>query len=282
MKAIRWSGVLILLTLTSLAMPGVTRAGSLDFISETNRYRVTWNLSSELGPGDKIFSLNFYEITGSPGNLLGREPSIIKTFHPRGAAIDVKVVPNFMAQGNDAVLLVTHGGGSGGFSDWEIIAKTGGTFRSIFKKNDVQGLIKVNANKVEEWDANRCTRFAWKQGRVQQICSSAEVPVTGPVTIIKFSMDAQKNIRLRGEGFSPLVIAKGIKVTLKVGEKISLVNEGKPTDAYRVMFSGDEVIRLVEEGNTNWIARKRGSATISIIPDGYDWNRKKIIEVSVE
>jgi hypothetical protein len=281
MKAIRWGWILLLLTLTSLFMPNGTQAGSLDFLFEGNRYRVTWDLSRKLGIADKIFDLNFYEVVGSQGNLPGGKPTLIKTFHPRAADIDVKVIRSFMGQGKDAVLLVTQGGGSGGFFDWEIIAATGKDFRSIFKREEIQGLVKVNDNKVEEWNANRCTRFAWKQGRVQQISSAAEVPVTGPVKIIKFSVDPQENIRLRAEGFSPVTTAKGIKVTLKVGEKISLVNEGKRTDAYRVMFSGDEVIRLIEEGNTNWIARKRGSATISIIP-GYDWHREKVIEVKVE
>lgn len=90
--------------------------------------------------------------------------------------------------------------------------------------------------------------------------------------ILHYSFDAQENGKLDWPADKP--------VSLKVGQKLYLVRDNANGIWERIMSNGaDQVLEVIDWGVFE--AQNAGTTEISIVPNGYDWEKELKIEVVV-
>ncbi|MCM2532822.1 hypothetical protein NDK43_11005 [Neobacillus pocheonensis] len=75
-------------------------------------------------------------------------------------------------------------------------------------------------------------------------------------------------------------IVNSQSVNLKIGQRLVLIRDDQNKISQRTMFDAIGVIDSDDKGN-GFIAKAVGTTKITIIPNEYDWDKSKVINVTV-
>lgn len=193
--------------------------------------------------------------------------------------MDVQIAKNFFGEGEDAVVVVANGGGSGGYADWHIVGLANGFFQCRFSRVGVfQAGIRADGKVIQECKSSQCTRFGWQNGRVVKLRDLPR-PKPGPgKRIVSFEITPKETVRLSGAEKPETAATRDDRtaypVRLKVGEILVLYRANKGISE-RIMgtWSENPVLGEPEAEGQSLIfkALREGREIITIIPGGYNW-----------
>jgi hypothetical protein len=158
-----------------------------------------------------------------------------------------------------------------------LFAVKNGKIEEIFCKDDVfQGSVQAKQGLIEEAESLQRTCYVWKDGLVEADCPKQNVRAN---TRIVFEVRDGKVIVRDFKPSPSTQEGYELSVTLKSGQTISLERIGKG-DSERILYDpGSGAIKMT--GDSIWKALSHGVASISIIPNGYDWEEALHITVNV-
>lgn len=185
-----------------------------------------------------------------------------------GESAELRVAGDLTGDGL-AELLVTATAGSGGYLAYWVYGYHQGALRLLLAREGLfQGRVRVRKGVLIQVAGEVATRFRWT-GRSfvgSRVTGTREPDEPGVVTVRYW-------VR-RGR-----VEAEPRAVTLRVGQTLRLVRGDAEDTSVRVLFADSALEEADSDVALRFLAVRRGTAEITIVPGGYDW--EGAVEVSV-
>lgn len=171
--------------------------------------------------------------------------------------------------GNVQQVLLIQRAGSGGFLSYDVLGAVDGKLQTLLSRSRIfLGHVRVQDGALIEENGDLATAWRW---RGDQFVSS---PHTEPQPILR---EGDWIVRY-GIDESGRAWVDWENVALKLGSRLYLRREGDGAVA-RVLYGGNQVI---ENEGEFYLAKKPGVTDIIIIPNGYNHDKAKKIDVEVK
>ncbi|WP_108308463.1 hypothetical protein [Thermodesulfobium acidiphilum] len=189
-----------------------------------------------------------------------------------------KVFP--LDNNNPSALLVWDREGSGAFLNYKIFLVKDGRLVDIAEGESLfQGSIKTFDGGYELTSSDKRWFFVWNSDKFEKniegdflsypdnFVSDANLP-DGNTLLVTYRVEKKEVSWLSND-----------RVSLKVGQKLFLrrLNPLEDTTCRIIYGYGN----ISYQGNGLFLAKKQGTATITLVPGGYDWSKAKTITVTI-
>jgi hypothetical protein len=162
-------------------------------------------------------------------------------------------------------------GASGWLSNTVVLSydsKTNALIKNL-DLNTNKGDTEIKNNKLMVSSPEGVTEYTWNGEQLEGKQVFLQPSVNLKDKVMHYSISNQERVVLDSEA-----------INLKVGEKLVLVRNDQNKVSERIMLDAIGVIDSDAKGN-GFIAKAPGTTQITIIPNEYDWEKSKVLKVTV-
>jgi hypothetical protein len=169
--------------------------------------------------------------------------------------------------GQDEAILYTVEG-SGAFLSYKVVSWIQNKPVTLWSKDHIfQGTLRFDKNRLYERTGHQETIYEMKGEKISVSEPEKETKLSSTKTI-EYSIDDKENVKV-----------SDMAVKLNVGETLQLRRMNRGIKEKILLSSKNDNIVIKD---TLYTAKKRGTATITIVPGGYTWSKAVKITVIVE
>lgn len=181
------------------------------------------------------------------------------------------ILGRFMHNSNTQVIIWQRSG-SGNYLDYKILGFVNGSAKTLLSKSGIYaGGIKVHNQEIVETSGGVNTLYIWTGTTFKGVVQKQEILDRIGTKDVLFTYSISP---------THLVTVSAEKITLKVGQRFRW-RQTSGNVKVRVLVTGEGDTIHFDEDNS-FVATKVGKTQMTIIPDGYDWDNAKKIEIKIE
>lgn len=166
------------------------------------------------------------------------------------------------------LVLYSSGSGSGGFLSYELLETENESVKKLVSEDSIfQGTVFFQGNQLIRGTGNQF--WVWDKVYDTYILEPYRMPVYPKAQVIRYSIADQETVNIAQSSF-----------TIPIGSYIQLLREDFNNSAERTLLSSTpSCIDFVKPSVFKFTCKTK--ATVTIIPDGYNWDGAKEINITV-